>query len=171
MSDDNIPQPSKGKSGKVNPKDSNFLKEPGDDDEPDDATVRFNVKGITKLLSMKTEKSRKPLSKKQDGQPAKSAKKIAPKVQPEEQKQPDWWSEDKYVYTDKCVQDLVKQIELPGVSGPMGKYGGELQKVCRPEHQLLVQFKPNDELLKEALKMNEHLSKQVAKMEEKEGTT
>ena len=87
------------------------------------------------------------------------------------QKCPGWAAKanEKYMYTDKNVQELIKDV--PGVGEEIGckvggKDGKDLTKtmpVRIPKHKAKIQFKLSDALQKEALKVDEMLNKMTLK--------
>ena len=64
-------------------------------------------------------------------------------------KRPGWMNDDKYQYSDRNVQDLIKpQVEVPGVGGAQGikTQGAEANAgPKRPQHKPKFQFKVNIE--------------------------
>lgn len=51
---------------------------------------------------------------------------------PGEGKVPGWMKDEKYLYTDQNVQELVKKVEVPGVGGAEGAKGQGAQEVRKP---------------------------------------
>lgn len=48
---------------------------------------------------------------------------------PGDGKVPGWMKDEKYLYTDQNVQELVKKVEVPGVGGAEGAKGQGAQEV------------------------------------------
>ena len=78
-----------------------------------------------------------------------------------------WMNDDKFQYSDRNVQDLIKQVEVPGVGGELGaKSQGaeENAAILRPQHKPKIQFKISEALQQEAAKVNDYLEKLVVRM-------